>query len=137
MPQSTPPPSHKDDDVEKEDDENEHDGPPRGGGKRRKKGAGGSGPPLGEVVGDRRDNNENVPPEFRLKDNESYKDLIANKHVQKRPKWNENCNMCTRWWAIGRCYKDCNNVESHVSSANLPAAKKSAFLEYLEICRRG
>ena len=119
------------------DDENEHDEPPRGGGKRRKKGAGGSGPPLGEVVGDRRDNNENVPPEFRLKDNESYKDLIVNKYVQKRPKWNEDCTMCTRWWTIGKCYKDCNNVESHVSSADLPAVKKTAFLEFLEICRRG
>ena len=45
--------------------------------------------------------------------------------------------MCTRWWTIGKCYKDCNNVESHVSSADLPAGKKTAFLEFLEICRRG
>jgi len=115
------------------DDENEHDGPPRGGrGKRRKKAAG-SGTPLGEIEGDRRDDNKNIPQ----KENESYKDVFVNRHIQERPKWNTSCAMCPRWWIIGKCYRDCNNVESHVNSSDLPSAKKSAFIEYLEICRRG
>jgi hypothetical protein len=92
---------------------------------------------LSEIEGDRYDNNKNVPPEFRLRENKSYKSLIANKHVEKRPKWSATCTTCTRWWTNGKCYKDCNNIESHVSSDNLPADKKAAFLEYLEICRRG
>ena len=120
--------------IEK-DDKNEQENPPKGGGKRRKKG----GPtPLGEIEGGGRlDNNSNIPPEFRLKENESYKDVFANKHVEARPMWNDKCKMCPRWWIIGRCYKDCKNVESHVSSSDLPANTKTAFIEYLELCRRG
>jgi len=118
--------------IAKDDENNEHDGPPRG--KRRKKG---EPTPLGDNDGGGRlDNNSNIPPEFRLKPNESYKDVFVNKHIQERPKWDETCTMCTRWWIIGKCYRDCKNVKSHVSSSDLPADKKSAFIEYLEICRR-
>ena len=61
------------------DDENKHDGPPRG--KRRKKAAG-SLTPLGEIEGgDRRDDNRNIPTEFRLKENESYKNVFVNRHI--------------------------------------------------------
>lgn len=117
------------------DDENEQDGPPRG--KRRKKVAGSS-TPLGEIEGgDRKDNNSNIPVEFRLKENKSYKNVFVNRCIQNRPKWTPTCTMCTRcWWIIRKCYKDCKNVESHVDSSNLPANKKSTFIEYLEICRR-
>ena len=84
----------------------------------------------------RLDNNSNIPPEFRLKQNESYKDVFASKNVEARPMWTQGCRMCPRWWIIGKCYKDCRNVGSHVKSSDLPADKKSAFIEYLEICRR-
>ena len=119
------------------DDDNEHEGPPKGG-KRRKKGPGGSETLLEKREGESRlDNNSNIPPEFRLKQNESYKDVFASKHVEARPMWTQGCRMCPRWWIIGRCYKDCRNVGSHVGISDLPADKKSAFIEYLEICRRG
>jgi hypothetical protein len=100
--------------------------------KNKKKGS-----PLKEIEGDRKEINKNIPVEFRLRVGEDYKQVFARRCLEDRPKWNQSCKMCPRWWIIGVCYSDCNNVESHVDSDQLPQDKKSAFIEYLEKARRG
>ena len=95
------------------------------------------GTPLGDIDADRIKKNSNIPAEFQLKEGESYKAVFARRCVEDRPKWNDNCAMCPRWWIIGVCYSDCRNIESHVPESSLPANKKAAFIEFLEKARRG
>ena len=98
---------------------------------KRKKGA-----PGGDLEKKRSVTNKNIPTEFRLQEGESYKKVFAGRCVQDRPKWDDTCTMCTRWWIIGVCYADCRNIKSHVESDQLPSNKRSAFIEFLEKARR-
>jgi len=111
------------------ENERKKDGEP----KRKKQ----KGTPLGEIEVDRIEKNPNIPAEFQLQQGESYKKVFARRCVEDRPKWNDHSSMCPRWWIIGVCYGDCRNVESHVPESELPASKKSEFVEFLEKARRG
>lgn len=99
--------------------------------KKKKKGS-----PAGEDEKKKTVINKNVPVELRLREGESYKKVLAGRCLGDRPEWNETCTMCTRWWTHGVCYSDCKNAASHVPSSELPAPKKAAFIEFLEIARR-
>ena len=90
----------------------------------------------GDDVGDRKAINKNVPSEFKLLEGESYKKVFAHNNIKERPKWKGDRTMCTRWWTHGICYTDCRNAESHVPTSELPADRKQAFIEFLEVARR-
>ena len=113
-------------------DEDEYEVDEQGRRKKKKKGS-----PLKEIEGDRKEKNKNIPVEFRLRPGEDYRKVFAHRCLEDRPKWNDSCKMCPRWWIFGVCYSDCNNAESHVDSDQLPQDKKSAFIEFLEKARRG
>ena len=81
--------------------------------------------------------NKKVPIEFCLLEKEDYKKNFAHNNIEHRPKWNEDSQMCPRWWTHGTCYKYCRNAASHVASSELSADCKAAFIEYLETARRG
>ena len=80
--------------------------------------------------------NTNPPTEFKLLEGKNYKKVFAHNCVKDRPKWNEDSTMCTRWWTYGTCYKDYRNAASHVATSELPADRKKAFIEFMEIARR-
>ena len=84
----------------------------------------------------RKVSNNDIPKEFCLLENENYRANFTNKHIQDQPKWNDECKMCPRWFTHGNCFKDCRNSASHVSSSEVPADKKAAFVEYMDLCRR-
>ena len=53
-------------------------------------------------------NKENKNPrdrDFRM-EGENYQKRFGHNNVQHRPMWNEDCQMCPRWWTHGTCYKD-------------------------------
>ena len=48
-------------------------------------------------------------------------------NAEGRPKWNDDCWMCHKWFVKGVCYDDCANKASHVSRDKVSAEKKGAF----------
>ena len=113
----------------KNEDEDDTDEPPR---KKKRRGE-------NENEKENKVVNKNIPTEFRLLEGEDYKAVFAGRCVEDRPIWNvgnAKCRMCPRWWIIGICFRDCRNAKSHVPTSDLPANKKSAFVEFLEKARR-
>ena len=114
--------------IKKEDEDNTEE-PPR---KRKRRGE-------NENEKENKVVNNNIPTEFRLLEGEDYKAVFSGRCVEDRPIWNvgnAKCRMCPRWWIIGICFRDCRNAKSHVPTSDLPANKKSAFVEFLEKARR-
>ena len=80
--------------------------------------------------------NHHAPASFCLLVGENYKSTFANKHVEARPMWNDNCKMCPRWYTLGYCFADCKHKASHVPGDEISADKKAAYDKFLVICRR-
>jgi hypothetical protein len=80
--------------------------------------------------------NQSALAAFRLLENENYKEVFANRHVEARPMWDDKCRMCPRWHTLGYCFADCKHKASHVPEDEIPADHRTAYSEYLVICRR-
>ena len=59
----------------------------------------------------------------------------ANKCFNKRVDWNGTCKMCPQWFIRGVWFKNCPNIASHVAEADIPAAKLTAFQQFIRNCR--
>jgi hypothetical protein len=53
--------------------------------------------------------NYHMIAKFRMKEGEDWRRDLAGKNTKDRPKWNDNCYMCTRLFAKGDCFTNCNN----------------------------
>ncbi len=58
--------------------------------------------------------NNHMIAEFRMKEGEDWRQDLEGKNIKDRPKWNDNCYMCVRWFTKGDCFTDCNSKDSHV-----------------------
>jgi hypothetical protein len=85
---------------------------------------------------DRKVVNKNALAAFRLREGENYKEVFANKHIEDRPMWDDQCRMCPRWHTLGYCFADCNHKASHVPEDEIPANLKTAYSDFLVIARR-
>jgi hypothetical protein len=75
--------------------------------------------------------NDHVIAQFRMKEGEDWRWDLSGKNTKDRPKWNNNCYMCARWFTKGNCFTDCNNKDSHVGRPDVPAKKKTEYLNFL------
>ncbi len=73
--------------------------------------------------------------EFKIKETENWKKDFAGKNSKDRPKWNDKCWMCARWFTKGDCFNNCNNKDSHVGTNDVPADKKAAYTKFLDRVR--
>jgi len=87
---------------------------------------------------DRRIINSNQLDEFKLLQDETWKD-IRGQCVREKPKWNANGSgrtlMCARWLTQGYCFDDCVNACSHVPGSELTSKQKSDYKAWLEKVR--
>jgi hypothetical protein len=74
--------------------------------------------------------NNHMIAEFRMKEGEDWCCNLAGKNTKDRPR-NDNCNMCVRWFTKGDCFTDCNNKDSYVGKPDIPAKKKTEYLNFL------
>jgi hypothetical protein len=76
--------------------------------------------------------NPNPIQEFKLLTGETWVSNFAGKR-DGQVKWDANTYMCSCWDIMGRCFLDCHNTSSHVSSA--PNEKLTALKEFMKKCR--
>ncbi len=79
--------------------------------------------------------NENMIEEFKIKETENWKKDFASKNAKDRPKWNDKCWVCVRWFTKGDCFNECNNKDSHVGTNDVPVDKKAAYTKFLDRVR--
>ncbi len=79
--------------------------------------------------------NDHMITKFKMKEGEDWRQDLSGKNTKDRPKWNDKCWMCARWFTKGDCFTDCNNKESHVGAPNVPAKKKTEYLNFLNRVR--
>ena len=79
--------------------------------------------------------NNSQPDAFRTQPGETWATHYANKCYNERVDWNGTCKMCPRWFIRGDCFKNCPNIASHVMEADIPAAKLTAFQQFIRNCR--
>jgi hypothetical protein len=66
-----------------------------------------------------------------MKEGEDWCCNLAGKNTKDRPKWNDNCYMGARWFTMGNCFTNCNNKDSHVDGPDVPAKKRTEYLNFL------
>ena len=79
--------------------------------------------------------NHSQPEAFKTQPGETWATHYANRCYNERVDWNGNCKMCPRWFIRGDCFKNCPNIASHVGEADIPAAKLTAFQQFIRNCR--
>ena len=62
--------------------------------------------------------NEAPHPELCILSTETWAINFVSKHNNKRPKWNETCHCCPRWFLQKYCFSDCKNKDSHMKVKN-------------------
>jgi hypothetical protein len=68
--------------------------------------------------------------------NETWAATFAGKHNDVRPKWNENCKCCPRWFLQKYCFADCPNAESHVEAEKVPPTILQQMLSWIKVRRK-
>ena len=56
--------------------------------------------------------NDNVPPEWKLRQGESWDNVFRNKTMEG-PTLSMGCKFCLKFWVKGVCYEDCKQKDSH------------------------
>ena len=82
---------------------------------------------------ERRVTNPKTNPDWMLKENESYSELVSSKHVDKRPILNGK-RMCPRYHMKGYCFTNCANKNSHIPSKDVDKNTAKAFFEFVRLC---
>ena len=86
--------------------------------------------------------NSDKDGDFKIKDNENWKDNWAGKLNREKPYWDKNktnfgdCKMCTKFHIKGWCFDDCIYAESHAPHDKIPVDRKAAMKEYMKKVRR-
>ena len=70
--------------------------------------------------------NDKPVEDWLLKDGEKMA-AFGGANAEGRPKWNDSCLMCHKWFIKGVCFDDCTNKASHVGRDKVPTEKKGAF----------
>ena len=78
--------------------------------------------------------NPKTNPDWMLKENESYSELVSGKHVDKRPILHGK-RMCPCYHMKGYCFNNCANKNSHIPSKDVDKNTAKAFSEFVRLCR--
>ena len=76
--------------------------------------------------------NKHKNPRWKLKENEDYKKIFADKHVSKRPTI-DGVHVCPRWHIKGLCFTGCNLASTHIQITD-PAICRQMDA-YVKACR--
>ena len=68
--------------------------------------------------------------------NKTWAGDFAGKCNDARPKWNEKCKCCPRWFLQKYCFSDCPNKESHVLADRIPPPILQQMLAWVKACRK-
>ena len=79
--------------------------------------------------------NDAPHPELCMLATETWAINFANKHVDKRPTWNEHSRCCPRWFLQKYCFSDCKNKDSHVKANEIPAENLNNMKTWIKLCR--
>lgn len=79
--------------------------------------------------------NNNQLEEFKMLNEDEWKDVFCGRCIDDRPNWKGKENMCPRWHSRGFCYKNCNHGSSHVPEDKIPEPKKAEYRAYLKKIR--
>jgi len=61
---------------------------------------------------------------------------FAGKCNNVRPKWNERCKCCPRWFLQKYCFADCPNAKSRVEAEKVPPIILQQMLSWIEACHK-
>ena len=76
--------------------------------------------------------NQSPIPEFKMLPSETWFNNFSKK--SEGVQWDDECQICSRWFIVGRCYSDCKNAVSHVPKEEVPEEKFTDFEDYLKLC---
>jgi len=68
--------------------------------------------------------------------NETWAGDFAGQCNDVRPKWNERCKCCPRWFLQKYCFTDFPNAESHVEAEKVPPTILQQMLSWIKACRK-
>ncbi len=78
--------------------------------------------------------NETPHPELSMLATETWGINFANKHIDKRPKFNDKCKCCPRWFLQKYCFSNCKNKESHVKANDIPVDALTNMKAWIKLC---
>ena len=81
--------------------------------------------------------NEAPHPELCMLPTETWVINFASKHIDKRPKFNDKCKCCPRWFLQKYCFLNCKNKDSHVKANDIPADALTNMKAWIKLCRGG
>ena len=61
---------------------------------------------------------------------------FVGKLVDKRPKWDDDSLMCTRFHVKHICFNDCKNKNSHKPNSQVPEEKREEMRSYCKKVRK-
>jgi hypothetical protein len=79
--------------------------------------------------------NEAPHPELCMLPTETWSINFANKEIDKRPNFNDNCKCCPRYFLNKYCFSNCKNKESHVPADKIPANVLINMKNWIKLCR--
>ena len=79
--------------------------------------------------------NEAPHPELCMLATETWSINFANKEIDKRPNFNDNCKCCPRYFLNKYCFSNCKNKESHVPGDKIPANVLINMKNWIKLCR--
>jgi hypothetical protein len=79
--------------------------------------------------------NEAPHPELCMLATETWGINFANKEIEKRPKFNDKCKCCPRWFLNKYCFSNCKNKESHVKTNDIPTDVLISMKNWIKLCR--
>jgi hypothetical protein len=79
--------------------------------------------------------NEAPHPELCMLPTETWSINFANKEIDKRPNFNDNCKCCPRYFLNKYCFSNCKNKESHVPADKIPTNALSGMKNWIKLCR--
>jgi hypothetical protein len=78
--------------------------------------------------------NEAPHPELCMLPTETWSINFANKEIDKRPNFNDNCKCCPRYFLNKYCFSNCKNKESHVPGDKIPANVLINMKNWIKLC---
>jgi hypothetical protein len=77
-------------------------------------------------------------PELCMLAGKTWAINLANKSIDKCPKWNKKTSMCPRWFLQKYCFNNCKHKESQVKADDIPAEQVTSMKNWIKLfCSNG
>jgi hypothetical protein len=67
--------------------------------------------------------------------NKTWATNFANKNIDKRPKWNDKCHACPRWFLQKYCFSNCKHKGSQFKANNILANNLASMKAWINLCQ--